>query len=316
MRGGIDASNPTRSSPADAASRVVVLSPPHGSTPAVLLSALGKKGLSCSVVSDSPAVVAELAAQPAKAVVVCDPQERRSVGDLVHALAVYFPGTLRWGYRSDREGPHLQRLEAFTSDASFPAVEEEQGSHEEQGSPGDAHRGHGGLAGRKGPAFHRDRTAQPTREQASEDRAAGGSFDELASLVEQATEDAGGPRLRLAGGNLESWEGRAASAAPTQRPDAPSQSSRIRATRLRRRLADLVHPATNSNSTAENHPAGVSVSPYVHTPEASTDSDDEPLITREELAMLLGPPETEPAPAPATGTTAGLRIPPHGTAND
>lgn len=310
MRGGKEISHPSRSISADVASRVVVLSPPHGSTPAVLLSALGKKGLSCSIVSDPPAVVAELAAQPAKALVVCDPQRRRSVGDLSHALAVYFPRTLRWGYRSDRDGPHLQRLETFASAASRPEVE----NH----GPDAVDHAHGRPEGRMGEAFQADHTAPPTPEQASGPRAAGGSFDQLASLVEQATEDAEAPRLRLAGGDLAAWEGRAASAPPGQRPSAPSQSSRIRATRLRRRLADLVHPATNRNSTAENHPTGVSVSPHVHTPEAAMHSDEEPLITREELAMLLGPPETAPAlaPGPGPGMTASSRTPPHGTAGD
>ena len=295
MGGGSQRTNPYGSSVASRPPRAVVLVPPGGTPPAVLLGALGRKGFSCCIVTDVPAVMAELASQPALAVVVCEPQRQQGVRDLAQALAVYFPDTLRWGYRSQGRGPSLQSLEASWATSS---PSENRRARRDAPSPFDP----------------RAEATRAESNEADEDPEAGGSFDSLASLVEQATEAVGGPRLRLAGSDVEAGHWRAASDSASPNSRLASQSSRIRAARLRRRLADLVHATNQADSPAASETRKGPRTPEVHPTAAATDCDDEPLISQEELAMLLGPPEpeTEPEPRAASGGSP----PPHGSSSD
>lgn len=298
MGGGITPSNEQRSPQANE-SRVVVLAPPRAVTPAVLLRALGRKGLACCVVSDLPEVMAEVGVMPAKAVVVCEPQAWPGIADLAHALAVYFPATLRWGYRREGSGPRLQPLETCGS-AAAPSRDAAKSSEREQ--PGD--------------------TQTQSRTESSEaDRATGGSFPTLASVVEQATEEAGGPRLRLAGGDMEPSQLPAAAAAAAYRQHGSSRGGRIRAARTRRRLADIVHGVVRAEASTDTSVATTQASqPTAASPEsccahraaAGAPAEDEPLITQEELAMLLGSPEpasTAASNQAASGSTAFTRRP-------
>ncbi|MFW6336831.1 MAG: hypothetical protein ACOC3G_06860, partial [Phycisphaeraceae bacterium] len=100
-------------------------------------------------------------------------------------------------------------------------------------------------------------------------------------------------------------------------PRGSSQSSRIRAAGLRRRLADIVHSTNPVGSLADSEAQRGPRTPRGQAPSAPADADAEPLITQEELAMLLGPPDTQPDPGsePEPRAASGGSPPPRGPAS-
>lgn len=260
---GIDSreSRTPQSAPASTASpaRVVVLSGHGGRAPAALLGALGRHGLSARVVGDAPAVMTAVAEAGAatRAVIVCEPSRRAAVDPLREALAAYYPQVARWAYHA-AVGAESARVTRLDESGSVPP-EAEAGGSSKPIEPDHRSTSRG--------------TAEAPGSAAASDEAPGGRFADLASVVEQATTDEAGPRLRLAVDEDEADHG-------DDRPRRVSpEERRRRAERARRRLADLsvtASPAVGRDTQAT----------------ASTDDPDQPLVTREELAMLLGPPES------------------------
>ncbi len=85
-------------SPGSAATRCVVLVCPDGATPVDLLGGLSRRGVSSHVVTDSAAVMVELARHHTGALVVVDPTRQPGLVDLIEAVITYHPRTVRWAY--------------------------------------------------------------------------------------------------------------------------------------------------------------------------------------------------------------------------
>jgi len=87
-------------SPDSAVKRCVVLVCPDGATPVDLLGGLSRRGGSSRVVVEPADVMVELARQPTGAWVVVDPEKQPGLTDLIEAVSVYHPRTVRWAYHS------------------------------------------------------------------------------------------------------------------------------------------------------------------------------------------------------------------------
>lgn len=329
MGGESNANSPTTDTAATPA-RVVVLVPKDpdatataaGSAsssgpalPAALLNVLGRKGLEASVVHDAPAVMVELARRPARAVVVClsgvsDAALSRA-DDLMRAVARYHPAAARWAYHADPPRPRLTawspdphasqdpspktappaapskepRFADATGDAPGPRPEVTAAQREPAASaapsptpPEDVsdpstqappHHPHDTPPGPPG-----DHPATPTQ---------------LAEAVERATWEQAGPRLRLAGVEDDEPESTA------DHKPVPPEERRRRARRARRRLGDLLGRARQPQAK-QTAAAGMKPSP--------APSEGEPLLSREEIDMLLGPgDESDPASSRSDGTS-------------
>lgn len=242
--------------------RVVVLVPEGRPAPRLLLRAVERKRLPACVVHDAPAVLAELAVRPCRAVIVCEAEMRRDLDELAAVVACYHPRVPLWEYAADEATPAIRKLSTTRPRRAAPPPRSEQ------------------------PRPRAD-ADEPTR------------VVDAASRVERHTEWAAGPRLRLAGVDGEGGE--------DDRPERVSpEQRRRRAAGARERLAQIVHRArVEAGVEAEGSDANKAEAPPRPAPPVS--HRDEPLISQEELAMLLGSPDDgDPEPSRAVGDTGPL----------
>lgn len=102
-------SNPPPDSPPDsppdlppdsACTRCVVLVGPGGTAPTDLLGGLSRRGVGVQVVAEPAGVMVELARRRVGALIVIEPEQQPGLTDLIEAVTVYHPRTVRWGYQS------------------------------------------------------------------------------------------------------------------------------------------------------------------------------------------------------------------------
>lgn len=88
--------------------RCVVLVGLGGSAPADLLSGLSHRGVGTVVVAEPAGAMVELARETTGALVVVEPDGRPWLDDLVQAVRLYHPLTVRWCYRSQHPSGQAQ----------------------------------------------------------------------------------------------------------------------------------------------------------------------------------------------------------------
>ena len=91
-----------------AGTRCVILVGPGHAAAAELLGGLARRGVSTAVVSEPAGVMVELTEQTNGILIVVDPDDRPWLDDLVQAVRLYHPRTVRWCYRSQHPSGHPQ----------------------------------------------------------------------------------------------------------------------------------------------------------------------------------------------------------------
>lgn len=86
--------------PDSACTRCVVMVGPGGAAPTDLLGGLSRRGVGVLVVAEPAGVMVELARQRTGVLIVIEPEQQPGLADLIEAVKVYHPRTVRWGYQS------------------------------------------------------------------------------------------------------------------------------------------------------------------------------------------------------------------------
>lgn len=88
--------------------RCVVLVGKGGSAPGDLLGGLSRRGVATVVVAEPAEVMLELARQSTGALIVVEPDGQPWLDDLVQAVRLYHPRTVRWCYRPEHPSGQAQ----------------------------------------------------------------------------------------------------------------------------------------------------------------------------------------------------------------
>ncbi len=104
-----------------ASTRCVVLTCAGGSTPADLLGGLSKRGVSSRVATDPAEVMVELTRRRTGILIVVDPIQHPALVDLIEAVTLYYPRTVRWAYHSTHPSGRAQ-LQPLNGRATSQAV--------------------------------------------------------------------------------------------------------------------------------------------------------------------------------------------------
>jgi hypothetical protein len=102
------------------AGRCIILTPAGQPVPAALVRALGRRHLAATVVTEGPAVLANLAYAPATAVIAMAPDQIPQSEQLARALRMYHPAVRCWQLINSDTGPRLAHWPEPNEPADHP----------------------------------------------------------------------------------------------------------------------------------------------------------------------------------------------------